>query len=139
MTEIDQPELDRRVDEILNRQPAVGLAVGIIRNGVLESFSGRGVTTIDSAIPVTEDTVFRIASITKIFTAVAVMQLVEQGLIDLDVARQRLPAGVSADAGKLELASGHGATSADPHRRRPGVGAPDSHRQQRLVRGELCA
>ena len=29
---------------------------------------------------------FRIASITKIFTAVAVMQLVEQGLIDLDVA-----------------------------------------------------
>ena len=44
MTEIDQPEaLDRRVDEIGNRWPAVGLAVGIIRNGVLESFSGRGV------------------------------------------------------------------------------------------------
>ena len=34
----------------------------------------------------TEDTVFRIGSITKTFTAVAVMQLWEQGLIDLDAA-----------------------------------------------------
>ena len=32
----------------------------------------------------TEDTVFRIGSITKTFTAVAVMQLWEQGLIELD-------------------------------------------------------
>src|SRR5215213_1096841 len=33
---------------------------------------------------IAEDTVFRIGSITKIFTAVAVMQLCEQGLLDLD-------------------------------------------------------
>ena len=31
-----------------------------------------------------EDTVFRIGSITKLFTAIAVMQLWEQGLVDLD-------------------------------------------------------
>jgi CubicO group peptidase (beta-lactamase class C family) len=35
-------------------------------------------------VPITEDTVFRIASITKTLTAVAVMQLWEQGLVDLD-------------------------------------------------------
>ncbi len=84
MPEIDQLEIDRRVDEILNRQPAVGLAVGVIRNGALEFFTGRGVEDVESATAVTEHTVFRIASITKTFTAVAVMQLVEQGLIDLD-------------------------------------------------------
>ena len=84
MPEIDQLQIEGSVDRILNRWPAVGLAVGVVRDGALESFSGHGVADIESATPVTEDTVFRIGSITKTFTAVAVMQLVEQGLIDLD-------------------------------------------------------
>jgi CubicO group peptidase (beta-lactamase class C family) len=44
------------------------------------------VADVRSNTPVTEDTVFRIASITKTFTATAVMQLWEQGLVDLDAA-----------------------------------------------------
>ena len=40
--------------------------------------------TENNNIPVTEDTLFSIASISKPFTAIAVMQLVEAGLIDLD-------------------------------------------------------
>ncbi len=84
MPEIVGLETRDRVDRILYRWPAVGLAVGVVRDGALESFSGHGVADIESATPVTEDTVFRIGSITKTFTAVAVMQLVEQGLIDLD-------------------------------------------------------
>ncbi len=85
MPKVDRPEMRARVREILNRWPAVGLAVGVVRNGSLE-FSGHGVADIGSNIPVTEDTVFRIGSITKTFTAVAVMQLWEQGLVDLDAA-----------------------------------------------------
>lgn len=84
MTTTDQLEIHARVDEILNRRPAVGLAVGVVRNGRLEFFSGRGVAEIASGTPVTEDTAFRIGSISKTFTAIAVMQLWEQGLIDLD-------------------------------------------------------
>ena len=80
----DQLRLKARVDEILNRWPAVGLAVGVIRDGRLASFHAHGLANIASHTPVTEDTVFRIGSITKTFTAVAVMQLWEQGLIDLD-------------------------------------------------------
>ena len=83
MPQIDQLEIDAKIDAILNRWPAVGLAVGVVRDGTLE-FSCQGVGSIESAIPVTENTVFRIGSITKTFTAVAVMQLWEQGLIDLD-------------------------------------------------------
>ena len=83
MPNIDQLEIAGNVDGILNRWPAVGLAVGVVRAGALK-FSGHGVANIESAIPVTEKTVFRIGSITKTFTAVAVMQLSEQGLIDLD-------------------------------------------------------
>jgi CubicO group peptidase (beta-lactamase class C family) len=84
MPEIDQLQIQSSVDRILNRWPAVGLAVGVVHDGALEFFSGRGFANIGSATPVTADTVFRIGSITKTFTAVAVMQLVEQGLIDLD-------------------------------------------------------
>jgi CubicO group peptidase (beta-lactamase class C family) len=83
-TGIDDLELEARVREIPNRHPTVGLAVGVVRNGSLEFFSGHGVADIASKTPVTEDTVFRIASITKTFTAIAVMQLWEQGLVDLD-------------------------------------------------------
>ena len=55
------------------RVPAygVGLAVGVVRDGRLE-FYGHGVADLQSGAPITEDTVFRIASITKTFTAAAV-------------------------------------------------------------------
>jgi CubicO group peptidase (beta-lactamase class C family) len=76
--------LKAKVEEILNRHPAVGLAVGLIRDGSLQFFYGHGVADIGSKTPITEDTVFRIGSITKTFTAIAVMRLWEQGLIDLD-------------------------------------------------------
>jgi CubicO group peptidase (beta-lactamase class C family) len=81
---IDEPALNARIASILNRWPAVGLAVGIVRNGSLEFFHGHGVADMASKAPITEDTVFRIASITKTFTAVAVLQLWEQGRVDLD-------------------------------------------------------
>jgi CubicO group peptidase (beta-lactamase class C family) len=82
--ETHQPAIQRRVDEILNRWPAVGFAFGVVRNGSLEFFSAHGLADIATRTPVTEDTVFRIASITKTFTAIAVLQLVERGLVDLD-------------------------------------------------------
>jgi CubicO group peptidase (beta-lactamase class C family) len=84
MPEVDQLELRARIGRILNRWPSVGLAVGVVRNGGLEFFHGHGFADIASKTPVTRDTVFRIASITKTFTAIAVMQLWEQGLLDLD-------------------------------------------------------
>jgi CubicO group peptidase (beta-lactamase class C family) len=79
-------ELDTKVRQILNRHPAVGLAVGIICNGRLQFFHGHGLANIASNTPITEDTVFRMGSLTKTFTAIAVMQLWEQGLVDLDAA-----------------------------------------------------
>ena len=81
---IDELELKARVNGILNRHPAIGLAMGVIHGGRLEFFHGHGVADIASNTPITEDTVFRIGSVTKPFTAIAVMQLWEQGLVDLD-------------------------------------------------------
>lgn len=78
-------ELRRTVDDIVNRRPAVGLAVGVVRDGLPSFFHAHGLADIPSKAQITEDTVFRIASVTKLFTAIAVMQLVEDGLVDLDV------------------------------------------------------
>jgi CubicO group peptidase (beta-lactamase class C family) len=81
---IDELDMKARIGQILNRWPAVGLAVAVVRDGSLEFFQGHGLADIASNTPMSEDTVFRIGSITKTFTAIAVMQLWEQGLIDLD-------------------------------------------------------
>ena len=77
------------VDQLLNRRPAVGFAVGVVRDGSLDLFRGHGFADLASGTPVTEKTVFRIGSISKTFTAVAVMQLWEQGLVDLDAPANR--------------------------------------------------
>jgi len=84
MTQVGQSDMRARVGEILNRWPAVGLAFGVVRDGSLEFFSAHGLADIETRIPIAEDTVFRIGSITKTFTAIAVLQLVEQGVVDLD-------------------------------------------------------
>jgi len=83
-TLIDELELGRRVARIGNRRPFAGLALGVVGNGALQWFSGEGFADIESRTPITEDTVFRIASISKTFTAIAVMQLWERGLVDLE-------------------------------------------------------
>ncbi|HSJ46894.1 MAG TPA: serine hydrolase domain-containing protein, partial [Euzebyales bacterium] len=79
----DALDLNARVAEMLNRRPAVGLAVGIVRNGALASFSAHGFADIASKRPITDDTIVRVGSITKTLTATAAMQLAEQGRVDL--------------------------------------------------------
>jgi CubicO group peptidase (beta-lactamase class C family) len=81
---IDEAGLKTRAAEILDRWPSAGVAAGVVRGGSLEWFLGHGVADTESSEPITQDTVFRIGSITKTFTAIAVMQLSEQGLVDLD-------------------------------------------------------
>ena len=61
-----------------------GLSVGIVYRGKLVYQKGFGYADVSSKIPATPKTCYRIASISKTFTAVAIMQLVEQGKIRLD-------------------------------------------------------
>ena len=59
-----------------------GVALAIV-SGSDVAIRGLGVTNIEDPLPVTEHTVFPIASISKTFAATAMMRLVEQGKIDL--------------------------------------------------------
>ena len=81
--------LAERLDPLLNRaveeQHIPGLAIGIVQDGKLVYARGFGVMEIGrSDRPVTPQTLFHMASITKPFVATSVMQLWEQGKVDLD-------------------------------------------------------
>lgn len=72
-----------------------GLAAGIVCGDRLAWAHGFGVVALDDPRPVTPATRFRIASITKLFTATAVMRLHDQGTLDLDDAvRAHVPSFV---------------------------------------------
>lgn len=60
-----------------------GIAVAVVRNGEVEYINGFGVANPEGD-PVTPDTPFLLASVSKSFTALAIMQLVEEGKINLD-------------------------------------------------------
>jgi CubicO group peptidase (beta-lactamase class C family) len=77
-------DLDAAVRGILHRRPAVGFALAVIRHRRPVSLRVHGLADIATRAPIAEDTVFRIASVTKLFTAIAVMQLWEERRIDLD-------------------------------------------------------
>jgi CubicO group peptidase (beta-lactamase class C family) len=81
---VNDADLKATVAEIASRWPSAGLGVGVVRDGSLKWFLGHGVANVESREPITQDTVFRIGSITKTFTAIGIMQLWEQGLVDLD-------------------------------------------------------
>ncbi len=60
-----------------------GLAISIVHHRQLVYAKGFGVRNVDTHAPVTPESLFHLASISKPFVATAIMQLVERGLIDL--------------------------------------------------------
>ena len=82
-------DLDRWIRELLNRHAAVGFAIGVVRDGRMAAFGAHGLADIEAATPITQDTVFRIASMTKSFTAMAILKLRDEGKLSLDDAVSR--------------------------------------------------
>jgi CubicO group peptidase (beta-lactamase class C family) len=79
---VDVQALDAYLDEARQRHAIPGMAVVIVTTRGPVYVRGFGVDGAGN--PITPRTPFRIASLSKSFTALAVMQLVEQGRIDLD-------------------------------------------------------
>lgn len=74
-----------------------GVAVGVWADG-RETYACHGVTSIDNPLPVDRDTLFVLGSVTKTFTATALMCLVVQGQVELDApVRRHVPELVLAD------------------------------------------
>ncbi len=65
-----------------------GVAVGVWADGK-EAYACHGVTSIDNPLPIDQDTLFLVASVTKTFTATLLMRLVAEGRVELDAPVRR--------------------------------------------------
>jgi CubicO group peptidase (beta-lactamase class C family) len=81
---IDFAELETTVKEELKATNTPGAAVAVVVGDRVVYAKGFGTSNVETATPVTPDTLFRIASTTKMLTAAAVVTLAEQGKISLN-------------------------------------------------------
>ena len=65
-----------------------GVAVGVWTEGN-EIYACHGVTSVDNPLPVDQDTLFLVASVTKTFTATTLMRLVAEGKVELNASVHR--------------------------------------------------
>jgi len=76
-------KIAQKIISEMKRLDVPGVAIGIWHEGK-EFAEGFGVTSLEHPLPVTSDTLFQTGSISKTFTGTMLMQLAEQGKVDLD-------------------------------------------------------
>jgi CubicO group peptidase (beta-lactamase class C family) len=81
---LDTQQLDTFVTQMMKDYGIPGVGLAIVENGQLSYAKGYGVRDVVTNAPVTPDTAFPIGSVTKSFTALGMMILVNDGLVDLD-------------------------------------------------------
>ncbi|HHW18301.1 MAG TPA: beta-lactamase family protein [Firmicutes bacterium] len=82
--EFNVPVFEEFVKSLIEEHNAPGLAVGVISGGNVVYCRGFGYRDLDKKLPVTENTVFGIASVSKSFTALGILQLSEKGLVSIE-------------------------------------------------------
>lgn len=80
------------VTELMEKEKMPGVAIALSQNGKVIYERGFGVKDLETKEPITPETIFGIASITKSFTALAIMKLAEEGKLQVDDAvKMHLP------------------------------------------------
>lgn len=99
---VDQAKLDliqKQIEETMARFDVPGMALVIVEDGQVVYTNGYGVLKKGEDQKVDADTIFQVASVSKNFTALAIMQLQEKGLLKVDdLVTQYLPWFASKDA-----------------------------------------
>ena len=80
-SQISSPEIDKLVENALLKFNVAGTSVAIVKDDKIVHKKGYGVKSLETKLPVDENTNFGIASNSKAFTAVALALLVEDGKI----------------------------------------------------------
>src|SRR5438876_11739210 len=70
-------KLDDFIKAEMTKRHIPGVSVAIVREGKPVTLKGYGMANVELGVPATENTVYELASVTKQFTATAIMMLVE--------------------------------------------------------------
>jgi CubicO group peptidase (beta-lactamase class C family) len=77
-------KIDRFVSTEMSRQHIPGMAVAVVKNGEVMLAKGYGLANLEHEVPATAHSIFQSGSVSKQFTAAAIMLLEEQGKLHLD-------------------------------------------------------
>ncbi|WP_265569166.1 serine hydrolase domain-containing protein [Sphingomicrobium lutaoense] len=92
--QIDYDRFDRRLRQLMEKPYMVGMAVGVVENGEITFLKGYGVTEAGSDEPVTPETVFRWASVSKGVAGSLAAKLADEGKLRLDESIARYSANL---------------------------------------------
>lgn len=81
--------IEATIQSEMDRQGIPGLSIAVVVDGEVRWTAGFGLADLENDVPATAETVYRLGSIAKPITAIATMQLAEQGQLDLDAPVQR--------------------------------------------------
>ncbi|MBV9558468.1 MAG: beta-lactamase family protein [Pseudolabrys sp.] len=76
-------DLQALLDELCVANNAVGATLGVLKDGAIQTWAS-GLLNLDTRVEATPDSVFQIGSIGKIFTTTLIMQLADEGRLDVD-------------------------------------------------------
>lgn len=101
-TKLDD-SFDQFVLDALKETKTPGAAIAIVQGDKIVFAKGYGVTSVEFPAPITPDTLFRLGSTTKMFTAAALVQLAEEGKLRLDAPIGTYVRGLSPRLAKTTL------------------------------------
>jgi len=99
--------LERQLEDLRELLMIPGMSAAIVKDQKLVWARGFGFADYDKRVPATENTPYRIASLTKTFASTLVMQLVEQGKISLDDSMSKYSADFKDDSVKVRHILSH--------------------------------
>jgi serine beta-lactamase-like protein LACTB, mitochondrial len=82
-------KIEAAISSFMSRQNIPSLSVAIVKDNQIQFQTAYGMTDLENFVPAKPYTVYRLASTSKPITAVAAMQLVEKGKLDLDAPVQK--------------------------------------------------
>jgi serine beta-lactamase-like protein LACTB len=82
-------QIEQLISAEMSKQSIAGLSVAVVTDNQLRWVNGYGLADLENFVPAKAATVYRLGSLSKPITAVAVMRLVEEGKIDLDTPIQK--------------------------------------------------
>lgn len=84
MGQVNSEKVNIYLDSIMNARNIPGVSVAIIQDSKVAYIKSLGIANMETNTSVTNESVYQLASLTKPFTALCIMKLVEQGKIDLE-------------------------------------------------------